>query len=276
VSTVVDFLGLELDSMNMHARLPADKKEKAIAQLTELSTRQSCSLLEMQRLTGLLNFASRVVPLGRTFCRRLYDAEAGASAKASSHRIRLSGAVKADIKWWLAVLPNHSGIRVINPTPPECTMWTDAAGTKGIGGFWLAGSHPPIPTEKDYAMLNDKSSFTGRLRFRQKDEHINVKEMLAVYRGLKLWRDSLQGTRVTLYCDNTAVVSALRRGTTRGRLMTVLRRVLMLSALLHVSLHPQWLPSEENTLADALSRFDCKRVADLAPQLSLLRRTSLA
>ena len=35
----------------------------------------------------------------------------------------------------------------------------------------------------------------------------------------------------------------------------------------------KWIPSEENSLADALSRFDNVRIANLAPQLEHLHRS---
>ena len=49
--------------------------------------------------------------------------------------------------------------------------------------------------------------------------HINFKEMRAVHRSLQAWRDELQGHRVLPFCDNTAVVQLLRKGTSRSALL---------------------------------------------------------
>ena len=73
--SVIDFLGLVIDTAKMEARLPAEKKDRALLLISELTKRNSCSLLDLQRVTGLLNFLSKVIPLRRTFCRRLYDLE---------------------------------------------------------------------------------------------------------------------------------------------------------------------------------------------------------
>jgi hypothetical protein len=39
--------------------------------------------------------------------------------------------------WWLAFLPQWSGVSIIRPTREDVFIWTDAAGKKGIGGYLL-------------------------------------------------------------------------------------------------------------------------------------------
>ena len=72
--------------------------------------------------------------------------------------------------------------------------------------------------------------FSARVLFSQRNEHINVKEMVAVHVAFKRWGHQLAGGHLVLFCDNTAVVSGLRRRTSRGRLMAVLRKTLLLAA----------------------------------------------
>ena len=50
--------------------------------------------------------------------------------------------------------------------------------------------------------------------------------------------------------------------------MQVLRQCLLLAAKYDLDLQPEWIPTTNNSLADALSRFDYSRVTDLAPQLA--------
>jgi hypothetical protein len=53
------------------------------------------------------------------------------------HAIRhLSMAAKCDLLWWMALLPQWSGIFIINPARPQVIIHTDASGVKGIGGWW--------------------------------------------------------------------------------------------------------------------------------------------
>ena len=85
---VVDFLGLEIDSLRMEARLPARKKTKALEWVNKLLGKCSCTLLEIQELVSLLNFVSKVIPLGQTFCYCLYNMELNFSqGKHTQHQI---------------------------------------------------------------------------------------------------------------------------------------------------------------------------------------------
>ena len=49
-----------------------------------------------------------------------------------------------------------------------------------------------------------------------------------------------------------------------------LKQLLLLAAARDMDLYPTWLSSEDNALADALSRLDLPRIADICPQLSSL------
>ena len=69
--TAVSFAGLVLDTGNMVIRLPDKKLQKARKVTSEACNSRSLSLLDIQKLTGYLNFISPVVPLGRTFLHRL-------------------------------------------------------------------------------------------------------------------------------------------------------------------------------------------------------------
>ena len=72
---IVDFLGLEFDTLQMEARLPKDKLNKAIKGVAKvLEKKSSTTHEELQSLVGLLSFAAKVVCPGRAFLRRLYDA----------------------------------------------------------------------------------------------------------------------------------------------------------------------------------------------------------
>ena len=142
-STLIEFLGLIIDTARMEARLPLDKRERALLLISELAARKSFSLLDLQHVTGLLNFLSKVIPLGCTFCRRLYDLEQRFPAGGGKSILRrIPSAVRKDLQWWRDLLPDHNGILIIQPQRRRWRLWTDAAGTKGIGGFIRPGNSP--------------------------------------------------------------------------------------------------------------------------------------
>ena len=83
--TAVSFAGLVLDTGNMVIRLPDKKRQKAQKIISEARNSQSLSLLDIQKITGYLNFVSTVVPLGRTFLRHLYNMELYFPPQAASY-----------------------------------------------------------------------------------------------------------------------------------------------------------------------------------------------
>ena len=70
-----------------------------------------------------------------------------------------------------------------------------------------------------------------------------------------------------MHVDNRAVAHGLENQTIRGAPMDVLRRCLLLAAEYDLDVEARWIPTRENALADALSRFDYDRIANLASQL---------
>ena len=139
-------------------------------------------------------------------------------------------------------------------------MWSDAAGTKGLGAFYTSGiGQQPEP---DAAFSISLPSYIARAR-----EHINTKEMRAVEQALLYWGSQWRGPKVIMHVDNRAVAHCLKNQTIRGAPMDVLGRCLLLAAEYDLDLEARWIPTRENALADALSRFDYDTIANLASQL---------
>jgi len=73
--TVASFAAVEFDTSTIVIRLPAKKLLKGQSMTQRTAEKKSVSLLELQKITGHLNFVATVVLLGRTFLRRLYNME---------------------------------------------------------------------------------------------------------------------------------------------------------------------------------------------------------
>ena len=91
--------------------------------------------------------------------------------------------------------------------------------------------------------------------------------MRAVEQVLLDWGREWKGKALIMHVDNRAVVHALANKTIRGASMQVLRRCLLLATEYDLDLHARWISTKDNALADALSRFEYQKVADIAPQL---------
>ena len=106
-STCVSVHGIELDTVAMEARLPADKLENLSALLSKYKCRKRIQLGELQSILGHLNFACKVVKPGRCFMRRLYDLTCGKINK--HHYIKLNAESRADLATWSSFLDQYNG-----------------------------------------------------------------------------------------------------------------------------------------------------------------------
>ena len=64
---VLTFAGIELDCLNLEARLPMEKVDKVLKAIRNLLPRKRVLLKELQSLIGLLNFACSVITPSRVF-----------------------------------------------------------------------------------------------------------------------------------------------------------------------------------------------------------------
>ena len=75
-SHTLTFLGIELDTVRMQARLLADKLSRICTLLTSWLTKKKATKRDILSLVGILQHAGKVVRPGRTFTARMYSAAA--------------------------------------------------------------------------------------------------------------------------------------------------------------------------------------------------------
>ena len=136
---ICDFLRLTLDTQRMEACLPPDKLKIAIEWANSALTQDYMIKDELRSLLGFLSFAAKVVKPGRAFLRRLFTA-----LGEDTSRIRIAGDMRLDLLWWQYFLPRWNGVhnlRSLN-TRDEISLWTDASGTWGMGGYYSVHRTP--------------------------------------------------------------------------------------------------------------------------------------
>ena len=72
-TTVLHFLGMELDTNQLVIRLPLEKLEQLKVALAEWRGRKACRKRDLLSLIGILSHACKTVRAGRSFLRRLID-----------------------------------------------------------------------------------------------------------------------------------------------------------------------------------------------------------
>ena len=87
-ATCLTFAGIEIDTLEMTARLPADKLAKARQIISNALGKTKITLRELQSVISFLNFACKVVVPGRAFLRRLIHLTIG--IKSPNFLVRLT------------------------------------------------------------------------------------------------------------------------------------------------------------------------------------------
>ncbi|XP_040186277.1 uncharacterized protein LOC120918659 [Rana temporaria] len=252
-TTELSFLGIVIDSQAMECRLPPDKVENLRLAIRDFLGRNKVTLRELQSLLGKFNFACRIIPMGRVFCRRLSAATAG--VKSPRHFIRLTRELKEDLRVWHTFLETFNGRSVWMEGPVsnfDLDLVTDAAGSTGYGAFFRGRwSAEPWP---------DSWRKAGFLK------NLVLLELFPVVLAMELWGEEWKNLKVRLNCDNMGVVQVINRISASSLPVVRLLRHLVLRCLqFNVFLYAVHIPGVDNTLADSLSRFQWGRFRELAP-----------
>ena len=254
-STVLTFLGLEIDTVALTVSVPAGKLSEIRLKTQAAVRSKKLTLRSLQSLIGSLSFICRAVAPGRAFLRRLIDLLSGCNKP--WHKIRLSRGAKADLQMWLVFLEKFNGKAIISDQfwvqDSDIQLFTDASGGIGFGGYfggrWFSGPWPA-------AVLSASHSIAWL-------------EFFPVVVALTLWGSFLAGKRVLIRSDNTAVVSIINKQTSKcNKIMRLVRYFVLLCLEENVSFRAKYIPGVRNNIADALSRLQMSRFRELAPSAS--------
>lgn len=247
---IMTFLGYELDTEMMEARLPIDKIRKCKDAIEEILPCKKITLKDMQSVIGLLNFACNVVLPGRAFLRRLINTTVGITK--SYYRIRLNKEVKADLHTWLAFLDQFNGRSVFLPDrwvdSNELKLYTDASGSIGygavLGGHW----------------------FYGTWDVNWKKCNITLLEFYPIVLALKVWSHILKNKCIYFYTDNYALVHIINKQSSKDKcIMYLVRELVLICLQSNILFQARHLSTKENILCDCLSRLKVQQFHQLAP-----------
>lgn len=262
------FLGIELDTVAMEARLPAIK----LAELKRLTGvwvgKGTASVAELQSLCGILNFACQVVRPGRFFLRRLIS-HCARIAKLDTGRLGrhaqfpLPSVALADMHWWHQFVETWNGHSLLYEADwaaaESIELFTDACNT-GFGACyrdeWFCGAWRP------------EQLAAAR---RQKRISMPFLELHALVQAAATWGHQWARKKITFRCDCQPVEQALRKGSSAvPGLMHLLRHLCLLGALHGFDFRCVHIAGAHNVAADVLSRDgDC-------PQFRAARPTAAA
>jgi len=131
----IQFLGVEINSLNMSLSLPQEKVSKIIKQCQEILKKEFVSLRELTSLIGrLTSSAIAVLPSPLQYCtlqrQQIWELNSG---KEIESLILLNENVKQELHWWIQNL-NLSNGRALIPNSQQIVISSDAS-MKGWGAY---------------------------------------------------------------------------------------------------------------------------------------------
>ena len=272
------FLGILLDGESFTLTVPIEKRNKAINLLKEMIDRKKATVKQLQSLCGFLNFLGKAIFLGRTFTRRMYAKYSSFVSLDSTHKhkqsklkphhhICLDAEFKKDCATWLDFLEGSLQSVVNRPmvdlmgrlkTSQDIFFYSDASAAESLGfgcilnRNWIWGKWEPnfIRTHKP---------------------SIEFLELFGLCAGIITWQDhaDLVNCRVSIFCDNMAVVGMVNDMSSTCKYCMHLLRILALNGLrFNQRITAKFVGTKDNGLADALSRGQITRFRRLGPQMN--------
>lgn len=124
-ASLLVFLGILLDSHKMEMRLPEQKLSELTSAVSQWLNRSVATKRDLLSLVGHLAYATKVVPEGRPFLRRIIDL--ATSFKHLDHPVRLNADFKSDLMWWHLFLHTWNGVSCLHThtrSPPDIEFYT--------------------------------------------------------------------------------------------------------------------------------------------------------
>uniref|UniRef100_UPI0037E76AD8 uncharacterized protein n=1 Tax=Semicossyphus pulcher TaxID=241346 RepID=UPI0037E76AD8 len=253
--TRLEFLGITLDTIEMKASLPAEKLQRIRDISKSYCAAEYITKQQLLSLLGHLNFAMRVIPQGRSFISRLL--EMSSSVHNLHDVISLDEGCCSDLSFWSLLLEHWNGITFFYDdlvhSSDSLKFFTDAAPSVGFGGFfqgqWFADHWPP--------------AFSGF------DQSSALYEIYPVAVACHVWGQHWKRKRISVLCDNQAVVSMINRGRSSSKdIMPFLRSITWSSITHNFIITARHVPGHYNKLADSLSRFNFQIFRSICPEAS--------
>ncbi|SAM81300.1 uncharacterized protein UBRO_20596 [Ustilago bromivora] len=248
-TTRLEILGIKLDSVAQTASI-TDQCHQHILQLCQcIVIWDHASLLELQQVTGHLQFVTRVAP---------HSLKSHHQAPFGCH---ISRATRDKLMWWTSTLHGWDGMFLLQPSPLIVEhMWMDAS-KHSIGSHCGHMEHPT-------------TIFSSELSQHHFQRDICFLEALAVLEVLRLFSSAWSGPhRVLLYVDNENFKHGLQKGSICNPMTQVLfREIFALCLQRHIDLQVTCVHSKANTLTDTFSHRCFALIQQEYPQaFSLLR-----
>ena len=215
--------------------------------------------MPLYRVVFLQGVCFLLIPTHKTY---IHKDKCNAKKLKHYHHIRMDKELVLDCEIWLTFLYNAESRMICRPFSDInsksdlriLNFYMDAskAVEKGIGCIY--NSH--------WSFLKWKPGY-----IKEKDPSIQYLELYALCMGIFILEEELQNMNLTIFCDNESVQKMVNETTSSCKNCMYLIRLLILNNLrFNRKIWVEHVESEENTLADSLSRMEFDRFWENAPE----------
>ena len=243
----MEYLGFVLDSTNMVISAPKKKINNTRKAIRQVLNKPATTARHLASVLGKINSMADAMFPTRVHTTGLEEQKIGLLAMGWDFSAPLTLEATQNLTWWNENMFQLNGRPLIQPTVDLCGA-TDASDYGW--GAWI---------ETPQGLVRWGGLFTKELA----NEHINYKELTAVYYMLTGPPTSLRDKVVRLGIDNTTAMWYLRKmGGTNPKLARLAQQIFSTLNLENISLEVYHLPGIMNQIADAESRETKKRLWD--------------
>jgi hypothetical protein len=234
------FLGFWLNTVDMTVKLTDEKAKKLKHACENILQKDTISLQNLAEVIGMMVASFPGVQYGQLFyrqCDNLKNKGLTENRGDYSAKTLLTAPVISDLKWWINNIETEC--KVIKQPSPRIVIETDASNTG-----WGA------------CVQNDKTKTTGgNWSTKEADEHINYKELLAVWLGLQCFASEFSESHIKILTDNTTTVAYInKQGGTKSKCNTLANLIWTWCYKNNNWISASHIPGTTNVRADKESR----------------------
>lgn len=231
-------LGFWIDSDEGTFRIPEERLVKILTHLKVLAKATKTRVRDLAATAGrIMSCYIALGPATRIFTRGMYSC-----IEERSHWggwVKVSTRVKREAQLWLKALRSWDGCAIWDvPILDPIVLHVDASDS-GWGG-WQEGTRH-FDAHEWFTEAEAKTSSTMR-------------EMLGVERLLQVCAAHLRNRAVRVFTDSFTTTRVCIKGSPKKCINEVAERIFLFCTARSVRLQVQWVPREENVLADELSK----------------------
>ena len=232
------WLGFELDTVQGIVSIPTDKVAKLKQFLLQVESLNVCPAKMLASITGrIISMGLALGPISRLRTRAMYYL---LNTRLSwSDNLIISDEVREEFLFWRNCIDSFNGQGLWRSPSAVRVVYSDASGT-GYAGYTV--EHGCHIAHGHWNEVEQGKSSTWR-------------ELAAVARTLESVSVLLCNNRVKWFTDNQNVVHIIKVGSKIPELQVLALSIFKTAFTNNICIEPEWLPREENQVADAFSRI---------------------